>query len=263
MRLQTRLEIRVHYPTPARDCQRVLRVLPLHRAGQSIESESWTGAPDAAFTLEKRDAYGNRRLLLHHPRIEREWHFRLDITSQTTGTPVLDFTPDHARWKMPSRAVVFTPELQSIARQQRNLLPLARANYFARFCAENLRYEARTRDVPLTAPQTWARRRGNCADFAHLFLCLCRASGLVARYVAGFSRSEGQMHAWAEVWDGNYWHAFDPTRSTQDQARPIHHLAVAVGRDFHDCAPHGGQFHSEGSARIEVWCQTRELEEVN
>lgn len=259
--MQTRLELRVHYASPARDCRRVLRVLPLHRAGQEVEREAWQMTPEADFALEKRDAQGNRRLLLHHGRIDSALEFALEISARISGAPVLEFSPDSARWKMPSRAVIFTPELQSRARDSRDLAPLQRAAHFARFCAAHLEYEARAAPSPLTSVQVWARKRGNCADFAHLFLSLCRASGLLARYVAGFSRSQGQMHAWAEVWDAQHWHAFDPTRETGDE-RPITHLAVAIGRDFYDCAPHEGRFRGHGEAHLELWCQTRRLEVV-
>lgn len=258
MHLHTRLEIRVSYASPARDCRRVLRVLPLHRGGQSVEREAWQIAPDAAFALEKRDDYGNRRLLIQHERIAGALDFGLEIEAETTGAPVLDFTPDRARWRMPSRLVVFAPEVQTLARTARDLVPLERAAHFARFCFENLEYEAKTGAQPLPSSQVWARKRGNCADFTHLFLALCRAGGLLARYVAGFSRSQGQMHAWAEVWDDNHWHAFDATFDALRAARPILHLATAVGRDFNDCAPHSGQFRGATGAGIELWCQTRE-----
>ncbi len=257
MHLQTRLEIRVTYARPARDCRRVLRVLPLHRAGQTIIAEGWKCAPLADFALEKRDEIGNRRLLLKHRAIERELGFGLEIEAQTSGAPVLEFAPDRARWKRPSRLVVFTPELQKIARAAQEMPPLERAAHFASVCARHLEYDGQTGAETLSTPRIWARRKGNCADFAHVFLALCRASGLPARYVAGFSRSQGQMHAYAEVWDAGFWHPFDPTFSA---ARAVLHLAVAIGRDFSDCAPHGGQFRGAGEAQIEVWCSTRRLE---
>jgi len=259
VRLQSRLEIRVDYDATARDCRRVLRVLPLHRGGQEITRENWQIAPDAAFALEKRDAYGNRRLLIQHRSIENALTFGLEIEAQTSGAPVLEFQPDRARWRMPTSLVVFAPEVQNLAREARELAPLARAAHFARFCFQNLEYDAQIEASPLASSQIWARKRGNCADFSHLLLALCRASGLLARYVAGLSRSQGQMHAWAEVWDDNHWHAFDPTLDEIRAARPIQHIAVAVGRDFADCAPHSGQFRGAGAAHIELWCQTREI----
>ncbi len=259
MHLQTRLEIRVAYAAPARDCRRVLRVLPLHREGQNVLREGWKVSPDANFTLEKRDGDGNRRLVLFHRRIAAELRFGLRLEVETSGAPVLDASPDRAKWKMPSRAIVFTPEIQNLARQVRDVAPLSRAAHFARFCGESLEYHERAEACPLDAARVLARESGNCADFAHLFLALCRTSGLMARYVAGFSRSQGQMHAWAEVWDQNYWHAFDATRELDSgAARPVTHIAVAVGRDFYDCAPHSGQFRGAGAAQIEVWCQTHE-----
>ncbi|PQV63659.1 Transglutaminase-like enzyme, putative cysteine protease [Abditibacterium utsteinense] len=254
MKLQTQLEIRVQYDAPVFDCRRVLRVLPGYRGGQVVRGESWDCTPNTDFAVEKTDEWHNRRLLLRHQNIEREMRFELEMEVETSGAPVLEFRPDFARWKMPSRAVCFTSELQKIARDAKELSPLQRASFFVELCRENLKYESQTEVRPSASSQVWARKRGNCADFAHLFLSLCRCSGLAARYVAGFSRSEGQMHAWAEVWDDNYWHAFDPT--CDDSAARVHHIAVAVGRDFFDCAPHSGQFRGPGNARLQLWCRT-------
>ncbi len=266
MKLQTQLEIRVQYDAPALDCRRVLRVLPLRRAGQTVQSESWSCTPPADFTLEKTDAVRNRRLMLRHARIERELRFEMQLETEVSGDPVLEFSPDFARWKMPSRAVRFSPELQIIAREAKDFAPLVRASFFVEWCQKNLRYGAQTDASPLDASQVLQNKSGNCADFSHLFLSLCRCSGLAARYVAGFSRSQGQMHAWAEVWNDNHWHAFDPTlESTLDSnasSQRVFHIAVAVGRDFYDCAPHAGQFRGAGNASFELRCRTREMKEI-
>jgi transglutaminase-like putative cysteine protease len=254
MTTRTQLEIQVRYTRPASQCRRVLRVLPLVREGQTILSERWKTDPAASFSWEKSDQWDNRRLLLRHRHIEAEFRFGMELEIEASGEPVPEERPDFARWKMPSRAVVFTPELQGIAREFKDAPPLERAAKLAEICAERLEYRSQTSATPGTCDKIWMGKRGSCADFAHVFLSLCRSSGLPARYVAGFNATQGQMHAWAEVWCVGSWHAFDPTLG-KTAARGS--VAVCTGRDFYDCAPHTGSFRGEGMAALKLWCRTQ------
>lgn len=250
---RTQLEICVRYTHPAVRCRRVLRVLPLRGEGQTILSERWKTLPEADTALEKPDAWGNRRLLLRHNRIESEFRFGLELQVETDNAPIAEAKPDFARWKMPSRAVRITPDLQSAARQFKEAPPIERAHLLTEFCAAQLGYRSQTSSTPPTASQIWTLKRGNCADFSHVLLGLCRSSGLPARYVAGFNPSQGQMHAWVEVWVGGSWHAFDPALGRAASAGSV---AVCKGRDFYDCAPHTGSFRGAGVAGIQLWCRT-------
>ena len=251
---RTQLTIRVLYDAPVRDAKRVLRVLPLARAGQVIVSENWTIAPRAAMCLEKPDEWRNRRLMLGHPRIEREFLFELNLETQTSQIPVpLRADERLGQYKLPSRAVDFGAELQTLGRAQRALKPLERAAHFCAFCHDELHYRARADARPPDASEAWTRRVGSCADFAHIFLALCRSSGLAARYIAGYNPAEGQLHAWAEVLIDKQWHAFDPTHGRAPSPGCV---AIGVGRDFYDLAPHVGSFRGDASAQLELWCRT-------
>lgn len=249
---QTRLEICVRYSAPVSDCRRILRVLPLRRAGQTVLSERWSAFPPAASMQESPDAAGNRRLLLRHARIESEFRFGLECEVETSGAPCGE-APDFVSAKMPSRAVVFAPEFQLVAREAREMAPLERAAHFNRVCFLRLEYDAKVCAAPLQSAQIWQRKSGNCADFAHVLLSLCRCSGLAARYVAGFNAAQGQMHAWAEIWAEGCWHALDPTLGRAISGGSV---AVAVGRDFYDCAPHQGSYRGAGEASISLFCVT-------
>lgn len=252
---RTQLTIRVRYDAPVRDAQRLLRVLPLSRAGQSIVRENWSASPVADSALECVDQWGNRQLRLRHKNIERDFVFELNLETQTTQIPIpLREDERLGQYKLSSRAVDFGSELQALGRSHRALAPLERAAYFCAFCRDELHYRARADAQPPVASEAWKRRVGSCADFAHIFLSLCRSSGLVARYVAGYNPAEGQLHAWAEVLAGKQWHAFDPTHGRAPSAGCV---AVGVGRDFYDLAPHVGSFRGEASAQLELWCRTR------
>lgn len=251
---RTQLRLRVNYDAPIRDARRILRVLPLARAGQTLVSESWDISPSADLCAQDTDAWNNRRLILRHNHIEREFQFELHLETQTTQFPIpLGADERLGQYKLSSRAVDFGSELQALGRSHRALAPLERAAYFCAFCHDELHYRARADARPPIASQAWKRRVGSCADFAHIFLSLCRSSGLAARYVAGYNPAEGQLHAWAEVLADKQWHAFDPTHGRAPSEGCV---VVGVGRDFYDLAPHVGSFRGEASAQLELWCRT-------
>ena len=252
---RTQLHIRVRYDAPVRDAQRLLRVLPLARAGQIVVRESWEIAPRADNEIQCRDAWGNRQLRLRHRLIEREFEFELNLETQTENVLIpLGAAEQLGQYKLSSRAVDFGGELQALGRAQRTATPSERAAYFCAFCHDELHYRARAEARPPLASHAWKRRVGSCADFAHIFLALCRTSGLVARYVAGYNPAQGQLHAWAEVLVDKQWHAFDPTHGRAPSAGCV---AIGVGRDFYDLAPHVGFFRGEANAHLELWCRTQ------
>lgn len=251
---RTQLRLRVRYDMPVRDARRVLRVLPLARAGQIVVSESWSAAPAPANAWESHDEWGNRQLLLRHQRIERDFEFELNLETRTDPIPIALRADERlGQYKLPSRAVDFGAALHALGRAQKTRAPLERAAYFCAFCHDELHYRARAESRPPVASAAWLRRVGSCADFAHIFLALCRASGLAARYVAGYNPAEGQLHAWAEVLADKQWHAFDPTHGRAPSPGCV---AIGVGRDFYDLAPHAGSFRGDASAQLELWCRT-------
>ena len=254
----TRLQIEVQYGAPIGSSRRALRVLPLE-IGQTIASESWRASPQPTRFFEKRDRFGNRVLEVFNRKIERVWQF--ELTFQT-----LSFAPVSARenenlgaWKMPSRAVFFAPILRDLAADFRAMPSENRPNALCDFVFQNLEYTPQNSPAPARAEEIWARKRGSCADFAHLFLALCRLNGLPARYVAGYLMGEGQMHAWAQVFDAKnqIWRGFDPTHNRATDER---YVAVGVGRDFYDVAPHEGTFRGNSGALLRLFCETKSQE---
>ena len=83
-----------------------------------------------------------------------------------------------------------------------------------------------------TAVDTFQQRQGVCRDFAHLLICLARASGIPARiasvYALGVKPQD--FHAVAEVFLGGEWHLVDPTGMAQEGAM----AKIGVGRDAAD-----------------------------
>lgn len=248
--MRARLELRVLYDAPAFHCGRVLRVLPLARPSIEVRSERLAVFPTPDSQLEDLDPWHNRRLRLFHRRVERELLFQLEIEARVLAVPVPVGAPN-GLLKMPSRAAPFAPELLEIGRAYRGCKPLERAALLNQLVFERLEYNGRTNERPEGAGQIWRDQSGSCADFAHVLLSLCRASGLAARYVAGFGSALGALHAWVEVAIEGAWRAFDPTHGREASGL---YLPVATGRDFYDCAPHQGRFHGRG-ARLELKCE--------
>lgn len=61
-----------------------------------------------------------------------------------------------------------------------------------------------------------AAGRGDCTDYSDLFVALCRAQGIPARAVEGYTTSWSNVaqHSWAEVWLRDHgWVSFDPFRA--------------------------------------------------
>lgn len=113
---------------------------------------------------------------------------------------------------------------------------------------ENCQYIIRETGEPMSAGITWNSKQGSCRDFAVLFMEVCRAVGLGARFVSGYQegdlppsetlrgaaapakrdrdQQERDLHAWAEVYlPGAGWRGYDPTLGLAVADR---HIALAA-----------------------------------
>ena len=92
-------------------------------------------------------------------------------------------------------------------------------------------YTTRTTGHPWPPGVTWEKRLGSCRDFTVLFMEVCRAVGLAARFVSGYEEGDSTVphrdfHAWAEVYiPGGGWRGFDPTHGLAVADR---HVAIAA-----------------------------------
>jgi transglutaminase-like putative cysteine protease len=111
---------------------------------------------------------------------------------------------------------------------------------------------------PLSPGVTWAEKSGSCRDFTVLFMEVCRAIGLAARFVSGYQEgdpdsSDRHLHAWAEVYlPGAGWRGFDPTHGSAVADR---HIALVANIFPRYAAPISGSFSQGSGAQSEMTYQ--------
>ncbi len=101
-----------------------------------------------------------------------------------------------------------------------------------------------------TAQEVFGLKKGVCQDYAHLFLSVCRANKIPARYVSGYlNQGNGfvgatQTHAWVEARVPKVgWIGFDPTNNLLVDH---HYIKIAHGNDYRDCSPITGVLETAG-----------------
>ncbi|MEA2683681.1 MAG: hypothetical protein QOK05_2009 [Chloroflexota bacterium] len=193
-------------------------------------------------------------------------HERVVCTSRSlveTGVPGADvvdgFPDDFLQFRSPVENVA---GVRRIAERLRPAEPESAAHVEAALDAlaidinARFEYEPETTDVYTGVAEVLKLRRGVCQDFAHLYVAVGRAMGIPTRYVSGYIvpggilRGAAASHAWAEAWiPGRGWIGYDPTNPIRVGPQ---HIAVAVGRDYHDVAPTRGVYKGRSGEKMEV-----------
>ena len=127
--------------------------------------------------------------------------------------------------------------MAATAQQRFGALPpgLPRVRAIDDWIHTHIRYQRGSSNALTSSREVDVQRSGVCRDFAHLGITLCRALGIPARLVVGYVRlatPPQDFHAIFEVWLGNQWVRFDPTR----MAPPEHLVRVGTGADAKDVA---------------------------
>lgn len=119
-------------------------------------------------------------------------------------------------------------------------------------------YGIRETGSPLPAGITWTTKSGSCRDFAVLFIEVCRAIGLAARFVSGYQEGDldsldRHLHAWAEVYlPGAGWRGYDPT---QGLAVADRHIALVASPVAQYASPIAGSFKQTGGVQAQITYQ--------
>lgn len=123
---------------------------------------------------------------------------------------------------------------------------------------KNCQHAIRETGAPLPPGITWKQKWGSCRDLAVVFMEVCRAVGLAARFVSGYqegdlNQEERHLHAWAEVYlPGAGWRGYDPIQGLVVADR---HIALVANTLPRNTAPVSGNFR--GSAQSEIQYQLK------
>lgn len=112
-----------------------------------------------------------------------------------------------------------------------------------------MRYTPGSTCADTSAADAFSLQQGVCQDYAHILLSLCRAKGIVARYVNGFLQGIGLTHAWVEVYDDGAWWGIDPTNNRFIE---YGYIKLSHGRDAMDCPVNRGVFTGTARQQVEI-----------
>ncbi len=126
--------------------------------------------------------------------------------------------------------IVFPPEMRAVAERETAGIanPLERARRLWLWVCRNMRYayEVEYSTIPSLSLKALRTRRGDCGVQAMLFITLCRAAGIPARWQSGWeTKPTGYtMHDWAEFYVEPWgWLPADPSYGLQDSDDPRVH----------------------------------------
>ena len=102
---------------------------------------------------------------------------------------------------------------------------------------QDCEYIVRETGEPFAPGVTWRNKQGSCRDYAVLFMEVCRAIGIAARFVSGYQEGDRDtlnrdLHGWVEVYlPGGGWRGYDPTLGLVVSDRHIPVAASAIPRN--------------------------------
>lgn len=261
MRLRIAHSIVRRYDPPAASAIQVLRLTPRNHDGQYVIDWRIDVSADAKL-VGHEDAFGNLTHVFTADGPLDELSVTVDGEVETQDTnglirgAVERFPPSlFLRDTSLTRA---DPAIRDFAQQVRAASggeALAGLHALLRRLGAEIAYGNVASEIPLTAPEAFARKCGAAQDLAHVFIGAARSLGIPARYIAGYlsagkAAAQESEHAWAEAFVANLgWVGFDPTKG----ACPTEaYVRVAIGLDALGAALMRGKRYGAGDETLTV-----------
>ncbi len=258
------------YDRPVQLQPHTLRLRPRSDSWHRLETFEFQVTPQPIGLSEMTDLNGNALIKLWFP-LEEVDRLEIITTSQVTTTqenPFAYLLEPYALQLPIDYPSSLKSQLQSYLRSNEMIDPVAimlaqdllvqsNGNPSVFLSALNqlinaeCGYGMREAGGPLPPGVTWRDRKGSCRDFTVLFMEVCRAAGLAARFVSGYqegdlAKAEHYLHAWAEVYlPGAGWRGYDPTLGLLVGDR---HIAICASADPSYTVPVSGDYRP-GTAR--------------
>jgi transglutaminase-like putative cysteine protease len=256
------------YPSAVEDLSQRLLVKPrANYGGQRLLDFKLAVEPIPLSTKQAFDNFENTTLELEVAHISHWTSFEVMFCIENTVQKEVIVSPEQIkRFKVASSLTQSNPQILKVAQKLQNQSgsEFEFAKRASDWVSHAMQYKSGLTTVQTTATQAFEIGAGLCQDYSHLFIALCRAVGVAARYVSGHMVGEGGSHAWAEVLleqpNGLVTAiGFDPTNARQPN---LGYTVVALGRDYNDVPPTSGRFmgDSAGVLHFEKHAGLLELE---
>ena len=246
--------------------------LPRADANQDISELSVSSSASTRPVAHSDAEYGNQIFYVHlsqvmQPSLEvvmkfqvRRRELRRDVQHNVQARLRTEAAAPPDRWLKPDRLAPIDGRIRELALRitQGKLTELEKARAIYDFAVQNLKYDK--------TGTGWGRgdiyyacdvRRGNCTDFHALFIGLCRAIGIPARFEMGVSLPEKRgagtisgYHCWAQFYLKGYgWVPVDAAEASKNPAKieyffgghDENRLLFSVGRDLRLNPPQSGE----------------------
>nr|WP_302595487.1 transglutaminase family protein [uncultured Cellulosilyticum sp.] len=227
-----------------------LRCIPHHTKMQEVHEINFEMSPYASLAKSK-DCFGNHLYTGCIKRPHNHFYFHVDGIVSVKGEPLVDENLV-GLFKYPSSYTQIAGDLTSYyngLKIPKFYNDLEKAVFLMEELNDEMYYETQCTDIHTTAAQAFEIKKGVCQDYAHIFLALCRAEKIPARYVAGFILGEGETHAWVEVYSEGLWYGLDPTHNSSIDDT---YIKLAIGRDYGDCNIDKGLFYGNTTQKQEI-----------
>ncbi len=250
------------YEPPAAGAIQLLRLTPRNHDGQYVRRWNIEVSGDARLAA-REDAFGNITHVfsadgpLGELRVEVEGEVATQSTDGIVHGAVERFPPRLFLRDTPlTEADAAIGALAEDVRQSAGGDVLAVLHALLRRLHQDMTFDTETTDTVVDAGAVFARKRGVCRDYTHVFIAAARRLGVPARYVAGYLHladgpaTQEAGHAWAEAFiPALGWVGFDATNGVCPTDA---HVRVAVGLDSLGAAPVRGVRHGASAETLEV-----------